>query len=116
MSKTIIPNRKLKEDFFTNISAEKAYGQILRIAGAKHFYMKNAGYEDIDMPNQMDHMEALNAAMKLGALLIDSKMRAKAWEVTASYFAKGSTEKDMMIFVTTFMMFLLESGGYECLG
>lgn len=118
MSKTI-ESKNSKVKYYTNISSERLIGNLCRDVNAKHYYYKHKNlnspladtYIDIDMALDMTKEECIDTSKKLKQL-IPSKIFGKY----SHYFRKGSTSKDLKLFINEFVKFLEICDGYECIG
>ena len=110
MSKTIKPNKKTKEKFFTSINSEQLIGNICYIANTKCFTMQYPDLLFIDMAYEMDKFEAIHAINK-----IKNTSYIEHWDYLKRYFGKDCTYDDLCSFILEFVDFLEESKGYKCI-
>lgn len=120
MSRTIIPKKKLKETFFTNISSENLIGRLCAHLGAKvhqsdlHYAADEVKYNNF-MAYSMTKEEALDTAEKFEALLKNDAELKKVWnEIAKMHFHKDASEEELASFIESFVKFLKESEGYKC--
>lgn len=113
MSYTILPNKKLKEPFFTNVNSESMIGSISRTIGAVHHF-EGGAYPLTKMAYTMTKKESLDTIAKLTEFIENKEMITVYFSKEGRlYFQKGANVNNLIHFIKLFIAFLKDSEGYK---